>query len=53
VQHPDDIAHDMVAAYIADMKVRSAEQQAKFTKPVSNGHAEPAADLAPAPAAGK
>src|SRR5689334_1782606 len=32
VQHPDDIAHDMVEAYIADMKVRSAEQQAKFSK---------------------
>jgi|GEM_PF-3632 len=36
VQHPDDVAHDLVAAYIADMAVRSAAQQAKFA-------AEPAA----------
>ncbi len=40
VQHPDDVAHDMVAEYIAAMTERSAAQRARHGAPAApNGHA--------------
>ena len=52
VQYPDDVAHDMVADFIADMTARSAEQRGRHEAAAKNGkHGRGAADALPAASA--